>query len=320
MLNILAALLLACQAQPDNDDFWYGPLGAKAHAVFQLAGVGFVPDTPTSLKEDTFELRATVSSINVFNNDLKHRADYLIDLEFERLELSAWYAISNKWQIGIDIPLETVNGGVLDNFIIGFHRTFGIDQGGRTDYKRNVTQILVGNNKICVGSDATLGDIMLMTNYKIIDDIDGPQWMVGAQLKLPTATGDILYNSRTPGFGLSTNVFHQIGNFYYNVGGSLALVGDAEVLDQRVRWYQATVFGMAEYQFIDGISIVAQLIGQSGLAKHFGQYGAWSWEADAGFKFQVSKGTMLQFGIFENAITYANSADFGVFASLVLRY
>ncbi len=319
MLHIVAALLMACQTQQD-DDFWYGPLGAKSHALHQLAGVGFVPDMPTSLKDDTFELRLTFSSINVFNNELSHSPSYLVDLEFERFDLGAWYALSDRWQVGVNIPIETVNGGAMDSFIIGFHRTFGIDQGGRTEYKRNVTEIIVGNKRTSVGSDAMLGDIMLMANYKVINDPDGPQLMVGAQLKLPTATGNILYDSHTPGFGLSANVFQRIGDWYYNVGGSIALVGDCDVLDQRVRWYQATVFGMAERQILDGVSMVAQLIGQSGLAKGFGQYSTWSWEADAGFKFRLTKDMMFQFGVYENVITYANSADFGVFASLVLRY
>lgn len=319
MLHVIAALLMACQAQQD-DSFWYGPLDAKAHAVYQLAGVGFVPDMPTSLKEDTLELRLTFSSINIFNNELGHSANYLIDLEFERTDLSAWYALSDRWQIGVDVPIETINGGGLDNFIIGFHKTFGIDQGGRLEHKRDATEVLVGNRSISVGSNTMLGDIMLMANYKVINDPDYPQLMVGAQLKLPTATGNVLYNSHTPGFGLSANVFHKIGDWYYNVGGSVALVGDCDVLDQRVRWYQATAFGMVERQLFDGVSMVAQLIGQSGLAKSFGQYSTWSWEADAGFKFMLTKNTMFQFGIYENVITYANSADFGAFVSLVLRY
>lgn len=318
MLHVLVALL-ALQAQ-EPDEFWYGPLGARAHAVYQLGGVGFVPDAPTSLKDDTFETHITFSSINIFNNTVKHNDGYLMDMEFERLNVDMWYGVSDRFQVGIMASVDIVNGGVLDDFIIGFHRTFGINQGGRTEYRRDATEIIIQGKHVDVKPAAMFGDMMLVANYKVFDDPDYPQLMVGTQIKLPTATANILYDSHGPGVGLSANLFYQIDGWYANIGASGALVGDCRVLGDRVRPYQLSLFAMVEKQLFDDVSMVAQIIGQSGLAKSLGQYSIWSWETDVGFKFHVSKRTMFEVGIYENIVYYANSADFGAFASYILRF
>ncbi|HWY33888.1 MAG TPA: DUF3187 family protein, partial [Nitrosopumilaceae archaeon] len=97
--------LILCLLQTQiNNDYPFGPLGTSTHGIFQTATAGFIPDVPTNIKQDEFSSRILMESAQVFNNERTHHPDYFANFEFDRLSLDIQYGISDKWQIGINIP------------------------------------------------------------------------------------------------------------------------------------------------------------------------------------------------------------------------
>ena len=309
----MISLLLAAMVLVQADDFPFGPLNQRGHGAFQHATVDFVPDVPTSLKQDETLIHVGVSTINILNDAKGH---YLADMEFERLSLSAWYGISDRFEIGVRMSYEWVNGGFQDDFIAGFHNTFGLSLGSRDDFPRNRTQLSVGSGPNMLHPSSGFSDAMILMNYQIFKAGDLPGWSIGYQYKLPTSHG--LYDTEI-GIGVMTNVFYQTGDWYFNVGFSIAGVR-GEVFGHKLKSIQESIFFMVEYRVCDWVSIVAQAISQSGPIRDLGQYSKWSYEFDGGFKIVVNKNVMWDLGFFENALKYDNSADFGMFTGLTVRW
>lgn len=314
---MISLLFAAIMAMAQVDDFPFGPLDQRAHGLFQVGTTGFVPDSPTQLKQDQLQIHMSLSSINVLNSS--DNPAYNIDMEFERVSLNMWYGVTDRWSAGIQIPFEAANGGFQDSFIAGFHKTFGLSLGSRTKYPRDHIGADVGGNDANIHSTMGLGNIIFQANYQILKSGDYPGWSVGFQYKIPTATQDYIHKHEL-GVGLATNLFHQTGDWYWNVGFSLATPGDEGILGQKTRPFVETLFAMVEYRIYDWLSVVGQGTFQSGPVVNFGQYSKWSMYVDGGFKIRVNQNTTWNIGFFENVINYENSADFGLFTGLTLKY
>lgn len=314
MVSFITALLILVSGTQD-DDFPFGPLDQKAHAVFQIGRVGFIPDMPVSLKEDDVQIHVSAQTMNLLNVN----PNYSFDMEFERFNLTAWYGVTDRFALGINIPVEAMNGGFEDALIYGFHDAFGLSLGSRPKYSHNDLSATIGGKRYQLRPSIGLGDIMLYAQCKIFEMGDLPGWSIGYQLRLPTAASTDLYTSREVGLGLATNIFYKIGDFFFDAGISFARINGDYVLDQQMRPLQASGFFMVEYRLTEWMSIVGQAILQSGPAR-VSDYARWSFEFDGGFKFMISKNVMFDIGAFENAISFENSVDFGLFSGLTLKY
>ena len=314
MISLLLAALMALQA----DDFPFGPLDQRAHGLFQLSTTGFVPDAPTNLKEDELQIHMSLSSINVLNFSDKSR--YMIDMEFERISLNMWYGVTDRFHVGTHIPFETVTGGIEDAFIAEFHKTFGLSLGSRDKTRRNRVGVIIDGQPIDIQPTSGMSDIMLYADYQILKPGEFPGWSVGLQVKLPTANPRWLYDDHGLGVGLATNVFYQVNDWYFNVGVSVATPGHEIIFGQKARPFVETLFMTVEYRVLDWMSIVGQGILQSGSTRSFDEYSKWSLEIDGGFKFIIGDRVTWDLGFFENAVKYENSADFGLFTGLTVKY
>lgn len=311
MLQLIVLLVLQA------DDFQFGPLDQRAHALFQMGTSSFVPDMPTNLKQNEFYIHASMRSINVLN--VMDNPTYAVDVEFERFSLNTWYAMTDKLAIGVELPFETISGGFQDDLIAGFHQTFGLGLGAREQFPRNGLGVSVSGKPTEIHSSSGLSDIVLRGSYKILE-VDGLGWSIGCQLKLPTAAKNDLYDSDGVGVGVTTNVFYQTDDWYFNAGLSFAKVGNETIIGYKLKPYSESCFLMVEYRILDWLSVVMQSILQSGSVDNFGEYSKWSYELDGGFKIQLDKHIMLDVGVFENIITYSNSADFGMFTGITFKY
>lgn len=163
----------------------------------------------------------------------------LLDGESTRTALHLRYGISDTVEIGAEIPWITYGGGVFDSFIIGWHDTFGMPQGGRNtaqknqlsySYTKNGTQKLLMNS-----SGSGVGDIVLSGGLNLYEDRTPAlhdSIALRTTVKLPSGDSTYLHGSGAFGGTVSLNAasnhFTEYGTLglYGSVGGMLSEKGD----------------------------------------------------------------------------------------------
>jgi hypothetical protein len=162
-----------------------------------------------------------------------------LDGESYRWTLATRYGIGDRFEAGVDIPYVLYGGGFLDSFIIDWHKTFGLPQGGRDSapknkllysYQKNGVQKLKMDH-----ADSGIGDISLTIGMKLYDTVDPgsrDSLALRAVLKLPTGDSGSLRGSGSTDFALSLcgsmNNFTEWGTLglYGSLGGMAMTRGD----------------------------------------------------------------------------------------------
>ena len=162
-----------------------------------------------------------------------------LDGESYRWTLSARYGISERFEAGIDIPYLLYGGGFLDGFIVDWHNTFGMSQGGRDTapkdrlsyrYRKNGVQKLAMDQ-----AGSGIGDISLAVGMKLFEeraDVAHDAMALRLSVKLPTGDSSYLRGSGSTDFALSLcgsmNNFTEWGSLgvFGSIGGMAMSRGD----------------------------------------------------------------------------------------------
>jgi len=150
-------------------------------------------------------------AIDVASNYTSHvtnRESILLDGESDRLTLAVRYGLTDRLEMGMDLPWVGYNGGIFDNFVEGWHRFFGLPQGGRTraphdrllfTYSKDDQERLRLDN-----ANSGIGDIRLNSGWQLYHE-GGPNpcaLALRASLKLPTGSSSELRGSGSTDFAL----------------------------------------------------------------------------------------------------------------------
>jgi len=162
-----------------------------------------------------------------------------LDGESYRWILATRYGIGSRFEVGAEIPYILYGGGFLDSFIVDWHKTFGLPQGGRDSapknrllysYQKNGVQKLKMDH-----ADSGIGDISLTLGMKLYDTADEgshDSLALRAALKLPTGASGSLRGSGSTDFALSLcgsmNNFTEWGSLglFASLGGMTMTRGD----------------------------------------------------------------------------------------------
>jgi Protein of unknown function (DUF3187) len=160
------------------------------------------------------------------------REQVTLDGETYRTTFAARYGIAPNWEAGVEIPYILQGGGFLDSFIINWHNTFGLPQGGRDSAPKNRLNYSYskdGVQKLRMDHAASgIGDIALTGGFSLYDVRDtGRQDRLALKgaVKLPTGDSSSLLGSGSTDFMLqlcgSRNSYGEWGSLgvYGSVGG-----------------------------------------------------------------------------------------------------
>ena len=161
------------------------------------------------------------------------REQITLDGETCRTTVSARFGVIPKFEAGIEIPYYVQGGGFLDGFIIDWHNTFGLPQGGRDtapknrvnySYRKDGVQKLRMNR-----SSSGVGDISLTGGFSLYDIREAShhdRLALKGTVKLPTGDSSYLFGSG------GTDVSLQLcGNMInYSEWGSLSMYGSVGAL------------------------------------------------------------------------------------------
>lgn len=310
MLSLILALAVLAQDTTDR-----GPLDAHGSTIFQLATTDFIPNMPRSLAAGEVEVRTDADWTNTFVE-----SPSLSLYETLHSRTSIWYGLDDRMTIGISQSVLVVGGGVMDPFIDGFHKTFGIDS-HRTRYPENKFLFQRSENSpvMELPARAMAGNMMFTLQYKVVEQ-NGFGLFTGSQYQIPTGGENFYFDHRGFGVGVYLYTYYDITeDFRFFAAGDFAYVGRGEVLWQELRPFQASALGGVDIRLADWLGLVVQVTSVSG-AVSFETYASWAWEAEAGFRFKLSKAATFEFGATEHLVRYDNNADFGLHAGFALRF
>lgn len=162
-----------------------------------------------------------------------------LDGESYRWTLASRYGISERFEVGLEIPYVLYGGGFLDSFIIDWHKTFGLPQGGRDSAPKNRLKFFYDKNGVrkleMDNSGSGIGDITLSVGMKLYEAIDvaGHDTLaLRTTIKLPSGDSAFLRGSGSTDFSISLcggmNNFTEWGSLglFGSLGGMAMTKGD----------------------------------------------------------------------------------------------
>lgn len=192
--------------------------------------------------EKAFEFRAGVTLANQYTADVAGDEQIVVDVEVNRLDVSARWRLPRNWAVGLSVPIVRTSGGFLDGFIDGWHDTFGLPTGGRKARPRDEYEISYLDNgaiRSFAETGTGLGDVAI--------DVSGPlgglRW--AAAVELPTGDEDELRGSGALAANLivlGQGDFGDRWGYYWGAGLSYGR-GSPIAPDRFERWRAGGVFG-----------------------------------------------------------------------------
>lgn len=186
-----------------------------------------------------FSTALTFDLANSYTKSASGNETLLFDGESSRWTLSTSYGLTDKIEIGIEIPWVSYNGGFLDNFIIDWHDTFGMPQGDRDVAPKDKLHYSYVNSDgqgfVMDSSGSGLGDIAITGGMQLYDQATTAvhdSLALRATVKLPTGDSDGLRGSGSFGGTVSlcgaTNHFSEWGalGLFGSLGGMFSAKGD----------------------------------------------------------------------------------------------
>ena len=271
---------------------------------------------PGAFKPGSFGVHAGTTWTNVWVD----RSEVALDYEMLDTHIAVSYGINQRLGLGMAFDQRNYFSGAMDNFIQEFHDLCGIDQNGRDKVDRNLSRIIRYDDQ---------GNIIFQTDD--LSNMENNGISLVAQYILSHGTrrwpaigvsGLLRYGLNTPssednhepldwniGIGLSkrlTNTWYMYSHLCYTNFGQTELFG-LEFEGDAISFMLALAC-----QWKPNFSILLQYVFSEGVVKDFGSLSDSSHEVNIGFKWQLSSGSIIEFALVENIITFDNSPDFGL--------
>lgn len=314
ILFILCLTALTVRAQAPYEP--HGPLHITGQTPLQTRKLDMIPTRPDILSEGEWVATLFSGVANRWNNT----NFYVIDDEIFQNQLEIALGVGRRSEIGLNIPVLTRSGGYLDRFIVGFHRLMGLGQADRTSYPFNQLQVnyidsagrrvtLLDNN----GRKTGLGDVSVIARTTLYSGGGRLSPIIfSALLRFPTASDRGFYGSSGIDGAIGVSSAYRLHPFYLYGTVGYGLYGSGRQYGIGLRPYQWTVFTAVEWASGKSTSFVVQQLINSGIAENFYDFSRPTYEVTLGFKKDLSRHFMIEFGLLENLFIFDNSVDFGV--------
>ena len=251
----------------------------------------------------------------------------LNDVETFRGSLLVNYGLRDNWQLSLEVPYISYDGGFLDDFIYEWHDFFGLSQNGRN--KENSNQLLIayqsGTSSFLQIHDHDSGIGDLRVNLAYTRPWGHRALIVSSELKFPTGDFDRLTGSGGYDFsvGLTLNDPQSLGKYRITLYGGMAglLLGDidAELSAVQKNFALAGRLGMG-WQATRLIQFKLQLDGLSALYdSEIRQLGDPAFQLILGGSLTFTDDVYIDISVAEN-LTSATAVDVAFQLGLVVAF
>jgi thiol-disulfide isomerase/thioredoxin len=301
----------------------YGPLELPSQSALQGLRLGFVPRTPSTLIRGEKELQVRVTWVNLWVPEEQFQFDY------ETLQTSALlaYGLTDTVQIEGGIIVQSRFGGAMDSFIQEFHDLFGIDQNGRDQVPRNrfafdidptATQPGVSLTNSDRGIYSTAALVTLQHNVTCgTQNLPAFSYAFTGRYEIRS---DDLEGGSPFDLAISVATSKRFSDFYLYGTLGYSTFGREKFRGIELRDTQFSFLAAVEWRAFSTASVMLQYLLTEGLADSPDGLSEFSNEITLGAKWEFIEGTLLEFGLIENIITFTNSPDFGLHLGITTRF
>ena len=262
-IRYLCGLLISCLSLPLTVGAeGFGPFPVRNFQALDQLVLAMPGDRAAVLKKGDFDVRLEVANTASIARDQQEQADVTMKFETIRSGLFLRYGLTDRLELGAEIPVLHRYRGFMDGAIKGVESaTTGISPARKalehTGYAFNISN---GGRTLFQGSDGAvgLGDLSLFGKYQVLRETSSlPALSVRLAVKAPTGDTSQVFGSGHPdvGIGLALDkTFATNWILYANLNGVFP-TGQIAGLD-----LQPVMSGLmaVEYLWTDNFSITAQ--------------------------------------------------------------
>lgn len=314
LLGCLLALPSAAAAEPlyaKNLSPVAGLLGLPSPRAAELTGSG------------NWQFAAHVGIASHFAVDSNSREAVNLDGETWRAAFDFRYGLTGQWELQLELPVLSQDGGSLDSLIDGWHDLWGMPDGGRKDVPRDRLDFRYGSASggfALQDSAGGVGDVTLALHRALYRD---DSWQLSAGVGYKFASGrerDFLGSGAEDVFAVFRaghaapgSRFRWQGQAGYLRAGSSDLLGPAQ---ERNLWFAGV--GM-DWAWLDALSLLLQVDSHSApLDSSLTALGGTALLLTAGARWRFSEHWALDLGFVED-IRVETAPDVTFQASLRYR-
>ena len=189
-------------------------------------------------KRGKFSISSTLILASNSTNAANQNEIVYFDGEMARLDLSAKYGITKRFEIGLNLPFINHSGGFMDSSIDDFHNTLGLPSGARANTPRGqMFYTYVRNEKSLINFNENsfgIGDISFELGFKLLNN-KTHSMALRTYLKLNNADKRKLLGSGTTDFsvqfsGQTSGLGPRPAYFFYSLG--YLRVGKGSLLEE----------------------------------------------------------------------------------------
>jgi uncharacterized protein DUF3187 len=321
MLTVLALSSSVASAEG------FGPFPVRNFQPFQQLVLNLPGDRASVLKQGTLDVRLELAETASIFNEHEPQASAVVKFETLRSGLFLRYGVTEKLELGVEIPVYYRYQGFMNGAITATERATTGEAPARaalknTNFAFNVThngQTIMGG-----GSGATgLGDTTLMSKLQLLTESGWtPTVSLRGAVKLPTGDEPAFFGSGSPDFGAGLAVEKHLASrwiLYSNLNGVLP-TGSVAGFPMQPTF---TAIVAVEYLWSENLSLTA----------HFDYYSSpfhntalstldkGVTESVAGFSYRVAPHLLWQFYAVENLdFITGSAADFTISTLLTYRF
>ncbi|MBA2485572.1 MAG: DUF3187 family protein [Nitrospira sp.] len=240
----------------------FGPFPVRNFQALDQLVLGMPGERAAVLHKGDFDVRLEVANTATIARDSEEQAEVTMKFETVRAGLYLRYGLTDRLEIGAEIPALHRYGGFMEGAIIGVENaTTGLSPPRKalrdTNYAFNVSN---GGRTMFKGSEGAtgLGDGSLFAKYQLLKETSAvPAISIRGAVKAPTGDTGQVFGSGHPDFGIGVALDKTIAAHwivYANVNGVLP-TGRIAGLD-----LQPVVSGLValEYLWTENLSFTAQ--------------------------------------------------------------
>ena len=329
---LLAAGLLATAPQPSAcaDSWFHGPLSVHSPAPLYATRLAYTSGRVLPLPRGDLELLLSGNQANIWGP----MDTFFLDGEWTRANLRVAYGLVDGLELWGEVPVLSRGGGWMDTLIETFHASLGLNSAQRERTPRDRLRVDVAALRprqppFVLGRQrhTGLGNPSLGGKLRLGGSANPafPSLVLETAWQLPWGdlAGHLASGSRAGLLNLTVQQPLGTHLLLYAAAGVLVLLTADRVYSIELSRAQRFFMLGFELHLLQGLNFVATYVNQDGAARSplYSPLNLPTHEFTAGLSWMPWQGGpwLFELGVLENAIHYANTADFGIHAGLRWR-